>query len=230
MFQQLLFLHWKTVRFGLIPFILAVFGLPLLTVQGVISESVDPEASTVQAGRLLSQMFTWAPLFPLLATLVGVTVALSAWVSDHRGEHVYALTLPLARWRYVAMKMGGGALLLLIPFVVFWFGCLLATAMVEIPEGFRAYPTAVAFRFLLSSLILYSLLFALAAGTMRTALWVLGVFVALAVLGGTVPEFLAGTMFPALEGWSFLEWFVESALSWPGPFEVLTGSWMLVDV
>ena len=75
-----------------------------------------------------------------------------------------------------------------------------------------------------------TLLFALAAGTLRTALWILGVFTALAVLGGTVPEFLAGTFFPALEGWSFLDWFVDAALGWPGPFEVLTGSWMLVDV
>jgi hypothetical protein len=230
MFYQMLFLHWKTVRFGLIPFILAAFGLPLLTVQGVMSSSGDPAESTVLAGRLLSQMVAWTPLYPLLAALVGVTVALSAWNSDHRGDHVYALTLPLPRWRYVSLKMGGGALLLLLPFLACWVGCLLATATLEIPEGFRAYPSALAFRFLLSSLILYALLFAMAAGTMRTALWFLGGFTALAVLGGVVPSFLANTMFPALEGWSFLDWFVNASLTWPGPFEVLTGSWMLVDV
>lgn len=230
MFRQLLFLHWKTVRFGLVPFLLASFGLPLLMVQGVMSEGRDPAGSTVLAGRLMSHLFAWTPLFPLLATLVGVTVALSAWTSDHRGEHVYALTLPVSRWRYVGMKMGGGAVLLLLPFLACWFGCLLATSSLQIPEGFRAYPNAVAFRFLLASLILYALLFAMAAGTMRTALWFLGGFTVLAVLGGTVPDFLADTMFHSLEGWSFLDWFVKAALTWPGPFEVLTGSWMLVDV
>lgn len=230
MFQQLLFVHWKTVRFGLVPFILAAFGLPLLTVQGVNSISGDSAEAAVSAGRLFSQMLPWTPLFPLLASLVGVTVALSAWNSDHRGDHVYALTLPLPRWRYVGLKLGAGASLLLIPFFACWLGCLLATASIQIPEGLRAYPTAVSLRFLLSSLILFMVLFAMAAGTMRTALWVIGGFTALAVLGGTVPEFLANTMLPSLEGWSFLDWFVKAALEWPGPFEVLTGSWMLVDV
>jgi len=230
MFQQMLFLHWKTVRFGLIPFILAAFGLPLLMVQGVMSASGDPAQSAVSAARLISQMVPWTPLLPLLATLVGVTVALSAWNSDHRGDHVYALTLPLPRWRYVGLKMGAGGVLLLLPFAACWFGCLLATASIGIPEGFRAYPSAVAFRFLLSSLILYSILFAMAAGTMRTTLWFLGGIMVLVVLGGAIPEFLANTMFPALEGWSFLEWLGNAALEWPGPFEVLTGSWMLVDV
>jgi len=230
MFQQLLFVHWKGIRFGLIPFILVAFGLPLLAVQGVMAGPGDPESVTVQAAMLLGRLQQWLPLFPLLATLTGVTLALSAWNWDHRANHVYALTLPLARWHYVGMKMGAGALLLLLPFVAFWAGCLLATSALEIPEGLRAYPSAVAFRFLLSSLSLYALFFALGAGTLRTAIWILGVFTALAVLGGIIPGFLAETFFPALEGWSFLDWFVEAALEWPGPFEVLTGSWMLVDV
>jgi hypothetical protein len=230
MFRQMLFVHWKGVRFGLIPFILAAFGLPLLAVQGVTAGPGSPEASTIQAARLLGQMQQWLPLFPLLATVTGVTLALSAWAWDHRANHVYALTLPVARWEYVGMKMAAGALLLLLPVAAFWTGSLLATSALEIPEGLRAYPTAVAFRFFLAALTLYSLLFALAAGTLRTAIWILGGFVSLAVLGGILPDFLAESFFPALEGWSFLDWFVDAILDWPGPFEVLTGNWMLVDV
>ncbi len=230
MFQQILLLHWKTVRFGLVPFILAAFAAPLLAIQGMTPIMGDSDGSSVRAGWMLSQMLSWAPIFPLLATLVGIVVALSAWNSDHRGDHIYALTLPLPRWHYVGLKMGAGMVILLVPVFAFWLGSLLATASVQIPEGLRAYPGAVSFRFLLASLILYALLFALAAGTMRTALWVIGTFTALAVLGGIVPDFLAGTLFPSLEGWSFLEWFVESALEWPGPFEVISGNWMLIDV
>jgi hypothetical protein len=230
MFQQLLFVHWKGVRYGLIPFILAAFGLPLLAVQGSMPAPGEVTDASVRSALLLGQIQVWVPLFPLLATLTGVTLALSAWNWDHRGYHVYALTLPLSRSRYVGMKMGAGALLLLLPALAFWLGSLTATSMLAIPEGLRAYPSAVAFRFLLASLSLYAVLFALAAGTLRTALWVLAIFVALAVLGGIVPSFLAQTFFPGLEGWSFLDWFVGASLDWPGPFEVLTGSWMLVDV
>jgi hypothetical protein len=230
MFQQLLFVHWKGARFGLIPFVLAAFGLPLLTVQGTLPASGEAADASVRAALLLGQIQVWAPLFPILATLTGVTVALSAWNWDHRGNHVYALTLPLSRSRYVIMKMGAGVLLLLLPALTFWLGCVAATSTLGVPEGLRAYPSAVAFRFLLASLSLYAVFFALAAGTLRTALWVFGAFVALAVLGGIVPAFLAQTFFPGLEGWSFLDWFVRASTEWPGPFEVLTGSWMLVDV
>jgi hypothetical protein len=230
MLRSFLFLHWKAARFGLVPFILAAFGLPLLAVQGAMPAAVDPSLATVRGAAFLSHLSVWLGLFPLLATVTGVVVALSAWTWDHRGEHVYALTLPLARWKYVGLKMGAGVLLLLVPTLAFWLGCLLATSALEIPEGLRAYPNAVAFRFFLSALILYALLFALAAGTMRTALWILGGFVALVILGGILPPFLADTFVPALEGWSFFGWFLDAALEWPGPFEVLTGNWMLVDV
>jgi hypothetical protein len=230
MFQQLLWVHWRGVRFGLVPFVLAAFGLPLLAVQGTMPAPGESWDAPVQAARLLGHIMVWVPLFPLLATLAGVTLALSAWNWDHRGDHVYALTLPVSRPAYVGMKMGAGALLLLIPVIAFWIGSLTATSMLRIPEGLQAYPSAVTVRFLLTCLLIYSLLFALAAGTLRTAIWVLGGFVALVVLGGILPGFLARTFFPGLAGWSFLDWLLNASLSWPGPFEILTGSWMLVDV
>jgi|AP95_1055475.scaffolds.fasta_scaffold25180_3 hypothetical protein len=42
MYQPMLFLHWKQVRFGLIPFILAAFALPGLA---------GPAGSLHQGGR-----------------------------------------------------------------------------------------------------------------------------------------------------------------------------------
>ena len=34
MAAQMLFLHWKNVRLGLVPFVVCAFGLPLLALQG----------------------------------------------------------------------------------------------------------------------------------------------------------------------------------------------------
>jgi hypothetical protein len=230
MFRQLLLIHWKGLRFGLLPFILLAFGLPLVVVQGLYSGTLAERQGAALPQMVLSGVSMWAPLFPLLATVTGATIALSAWTWDHRAGHVYALSLPLPRWRYVMMKMGAGALLLLIPCLALWLGALIASSAAEIPEGLRAYPTALAFRFLLTSLVLYGLLFALAAGTMRTALWILGTFLFVLFFGGTITGFLGHTLVPSLEGWSFLDRLGDAMLYWPGPFDVITGSWMLIDV
>lgn len=230
MFQQLLFVHWKGVRFGLLPFVLLAFGLPLFVVQGLGPAPLDPESFGLTAGSMLRVIRSWVPLFPLLAALTGVVLALSAWTWDHRREHVYALSLPLARGRYVLMKMAAGVILLAIPCFAFWLGVLLATSSVEIPEGLRAYPSAVAVRFFLTALLLYSLLFAMAAGTLRTTVWILLAIVVLVVSGGAMANFLGDTLFPGLGSVDFLEWLLDRLLTWPGPFEVITGNWMFIDV
>jgi hypothetical protein len=230
MFQQLLYIHWKGVRFGLLPFILMAFGLPLLVVQGLTTNSPDPEMVNLMAERMLRSIGSWTPAFPLLAALTGIVLALSAWSWDHKGDHVYPLSLPLARWHYVLMKMGAGAVLLVLPCFTLWLGALLATSFLDIPEGLRAYPSAVAVRFLITALLLYALLFAMAAGTLRTTIWVLLVFVVLLVSAGFVADFLGGTVLPGFQSSTLMNWFLDRLLNWPGPFEVITGSWMLVDV
>ncbi len=230
MFQQILFIHWKGIRFGLLPLMVVSFGLPLLVVQGLVSGSEDPEVASLAATGMLGALRAWAPLLPLIASIAGVTLALSAWAWDHRQNHVYSLSLPFARWEYVLLKMGGGAVLLLLPCIAFWIGAVLATSSLEIPIGLRAYPTAVAIRFLLTALIIYSALFALAAGTFRTAIWILFLATVLLVSGEMIFDFLGRTIHPSIDGFSFLEWALDLSLSWPGPFEVLTGSWMLIDV
>jgi hypothetical protein len=230
MVQQLLFIHWKGVRFGLLPLALVAFGLPLLVVQGLGVPPNDPDTLAISARAMLRGIQGWTPLFPLLATLTGVTVALSAWAWDHKKEHVYALSLPVPRWNYILQKMGAGAALLLIPCLAFWMGAVLATSSLDIPLGLRAYPTAVAFRFLLTALLLYALLFAMAAGTLRTTIWILVGFGALLVLGGTAVDWVGEMIVPGFQTLSLMDWLLDRLLSWPGPFEVITGSWMLVDV
>ena len=231
MFGQFLFVNWKATRFGLIPFLMAAFGLPLLTVQRVRFLTSLQETSTRMEAELIHAVSTWSHLYPALAFALGTVFALMVWNGDHRGGHVYPLSLPLPRWKYVLYKMGAGALILLVPVFIFWVGCLLAVSVAEIPDGMRGYPTAITFRFLLTTVLFFSVFFAMAAGTMRTAIALLVAWILLLFLGETLPPLIGGQLgIPALEDFRFLRWFLPAAQRWPGPFEVLAGNWMLIDV
>ena len=231
MFRQMLYVHWKASRFGLIPFVLGAFALPLLSIQGIRVEGTDPGSATVRGILLLEGVSRWTQLYPLLALALGSILALMVWNWDHRGDHVYPLTLPMARWKYVLLKMAAGGTLLLLPVLLLWLGALLAVSVVEIPEGFRGYPNAIGFRFLLASAVSFSLFFALAAGTMRTAVGLLVAWI-LVVLGGEilVPALGDWLHVPALSHFRFMPWFLNAAMTWPGPFEVYAGNWMLIDI
>ena len=232
MFKQMLYVNWKGSRLVLFPLVIASFGLPLLAVQGVLWEPELAErfGYTNSAANMLDHLQLWLPLFPALAAGVGGIMALAVWNWDHKVEHVYPLSLPLPRWEYSLLKMGSGALLLLAPAFTFWMGALLATASVPIPEGLNPYPTSLAIRFLFASGIAYTVMFAMAAGTMRTAIIVLTAFVGFLVAGSMMSDVIVEMVRPDLRGWSFLRWFSLLLVQWPGPFEVFTGSWMLIDV
>ena len=227
MYNPMLFVHWKQARLLLLPFIVAAFGLPLLTVQGFGWAS--GESASFESYRLWSSYQVWLPYFPMLAASVGALVALTAWNWDHRFGHVYALSLPVARWEYVMLKMGAGAALLLIPVGALWVGAQLASASVTIPEGLRAYPNQLAFRFLLASLISYSLFFTMGASTIRTTIWVVSsVFVF--IVGGNLLGTALAYWFPTFQDVNL----VTSTIGWlvhaGGPFAVFTGNWTLIDV
>ncbi|MCH7530167.1 MAG: hypothetical protein IIB36_00220 [Gemmatimonadetes bacterium] len=228
MYQPMLYLHWKQVRLALIPFMVASFGLPLLTVQGM-GTVAGMDSGTLEAYRQLSEAQFWLPFFPVLAGVIGVTLGLSAWNWDHQLKHVYALSLPLRRTEYAMLKMGAGALLAVLPAVAMWIGGHVAAASLSLPSELHAYPNELAFRFFLAVLLSYSLLFAMAAGTVKTTLRICAVILVFVVLGniatGVLDEyyrFFARTNV------------VEVAVSWlmnaSGPFEVFMGNWTLIDV
>lgn len=228
MYRTMLFLHWKQIKFALIPFVIAAFGLPLMAIEG-LGTPAGMTTTNSEAYRFLNGFQLWLPFFPLLAGGVGVTLALSAWNWDHQFKHVYALSLPLTRWEYTISKMVAGAALSLIPTVALWLGSHLAVASISLPVGLNAYPNELAFRFALATLLVYSLGFAMASGTVKTSLWVLSTFIGFIVVGNLGTDFLA----------MYSEWFartniVEEVLLWtldaPGPFEVFLGSWSLIDV
>lgn len=228
MYQPMLFLHWKQIRIALIPFIIASFGLPLMAIQGF---GTPPGASgtSLEAYRFMVGYELWLPAFPMLAAAIGITLALSAWNWDHQLNHVHALSLPMTRWEYSMLKMGAGAALAILPAAALWLGAHVAAASISLPAGLNAYPNQLALRFLFATLISYVVLFAMAAGTVKTTMWVVTIVIGFVVFGNVANDFLA-TYYEYFVRTNVVEATFEALLKAPGPFEVFTGSWSLIDV
>jgi hypothetical protein len=228
MVQPMLLVHWKQARLLLFPFIVAAFGLPLLVVQG-FGGGGDEQPVSLEAYRILASYQVWLPYFPMLAAAVGGVVALTAWNWDHHLGHVYALSLPVSRWEYVMLKMGAGAVLLLVPVIALWLGAHVASASITIPEGLRSYPNQLAFRFFAATMIAYSLFFAMGAGTIRTTLWIVGAVFAF-IIGGNLMTTMLELYMPTLERVNVVQAVIGWLLRAGGPFAVFTGNWTLIDV
>lgn len=228
MYQPMLFLHWKQARLFLAPLVVAAFGLPLLAIQG-LGPAPGADLPFTEAYSSVAALSLWLPLFPLLAGAIGVTLGTTTWQWDHQHNHVYALSLPIARWEYVLLKMGAGLVLALMPAAAFWLGAHVAAASLTLPEGLRAYPNQLALRFLLAIVLSYALLFAMAAGTIRTTLWIVAGTVVL-IAGLSIGGALLSLYVPSLGDLNLLDsvfnWMVRAG----GPFGVFNGNWALIDV
>lgn len=226
MFRQILSMQWRASRLALVMLLPLCLALPILSLR-VARMAVEKGESVSSAVEMLVAAESSVVVFPVLAVIVGATIALCAWMWDHRTHHIYALSLPIERWRYVLMKMGAGALVLLVPTAAILIGAVIATSG-ALPDGIHRYPFAFTMRFLLASLVCYALTFAFASGTMRTTVYVLSGLVVLLVFGSAISEYLSSAFGFALADPS--EIFIDALGSWPGPFSVFSGNWMLIDV
>jgi len=231
MFKQILYTQWKSVRAGMIPMAIASFGLPLLAVQDLaLPRDLPPDAElrAFQAEFIYESWQIWLPFFPVMAAIIGVIFALNAWSGDHKAGHVYALALPMPRWKYVIWKMGAGTVLLLVPVAFMGVGSLVAAGSLDLAEGLHAYPLLLTQRFLMASLLMYGLLFAMASGTTRTTVMVISVCLSV-FLGGQLFTFYLSELHPTFD-WQLADWVGRVLTEWPGPFEVYAGNWNLIDV
>ena len=217
MFRAILFTQWKWARLALLPAAVLSFLLPIVSVQqlGAVQDGMSP-------GAFLEIHAGMGALYPMLSAVIALLLASGAWAADHAGRHVYALTLPIERGRLVLWRLGAGLSLLLLPVAALWVGCLLAAVSAQIPTGLTSYPNLLALRFALAALVAFGLFFAVAAGTSRTAAWVLALLAAwvlaqvlLSSVGAQVD--LVGPV-------------LDRLFTWPGPFDVFTGRWVLIDV
>ncbi len=215
MFSVMLKTQWKWTRVAVLLTVVAAFAMPLMSVNANLQES-SPRV-------LIDNMQTWGVGYAILAGTVGLLMAWLAWASDHRGHHVYALALPVARWRYVLMRFTGGVLLLVPVVVALGVGAVLATSSrAAVPQGLHAYPLALTLRFGFAALVAFSIFFAISAASVRAAAYVLG---AIGVV--IVVEFLTDAM-----GfhWNVGAHAVDFLMVYPGILSVFGGRWTLIDV
>ncbi|HEX9729108.1 MAG TPA: hypothetical protein VGA37_11435 [Gemmatimonadales bacterium] len=217
MFRQVLYTQWKWSAWAVVTTAVAAFTLPLVSVQRA---GANTEATDVL--YLLGDVAGVGYMYPFLAVAAGITIALLTWAPDHAGRHVYALSLPVPRWYYALLRYGAGTLLLVPTMLALWIGALVATSSATIPQGLDAYPTAIAFRFALATLFGFSMFFALAAGTVRTAIIALGVAPTAIIVTNQIIISFGG---PNLV-WTALEYLIRL----PGPMELLFEPWMLINV
>jgi hypothetical protein len=225
--SQMLYLHWKASRWLLLPFVLLSFGLPLLAVR-TAATLAELDDATLNGNYLIYAMQNWMPTFPLLAAVAGLAIALSVWNWDHKANHIYALALPLTRARYALLKLASGAALVAIPVAALLVGAILATATIDMPAGLRGYPISFALHFLLAASLAYALGFALAAGTIRTAVLIIAGFIVFVIFGTLFAEYMNDAFEVDLV--TPFEILQELFIHWAGPFNVFGGEWVLIDV
>ena len=218
MFQVILSTQWKWARLPLLLATITAFTIPVLSVQGVGGNQIQG----VLAFRVLATMENWAVWYPMLAAAIGLLLAVTAWGPDHRQGHTYALSLPLPRWQYAMLRLGAGFVLLAAPAIGIALGSVLASATATVPVGLTAYPVALTIRFTLAAILAFTIFFAIAGGSTRTAGYVLAAMAALLVGHwlldvATIPIDVVGPLLERLDDFR-------------GPLGIFGGRWMLIDV
>jgi len=216
-FKRVLFTHWLWARLALVPLALAAFTIPVLSVQWF----TDASATGFRVRFLVEQHGVWAPAYPVVAAAIGLLLGITAWSADHRAGHVYALSLPVSRFRFTYLRLVAGVTLLILPVAALWIGALISSWLAAVPPTLQAYPNALAARFFLATLLAFAVFFAISSATPRTAGVLLGLVVALGLaqlflrLFGASVDLIGPT--------------VDMITTWPGPLDVFGGRWMLID-
>jgi len=218
MFMQILWTQFRWTRA-----ILAVSAVALFVLPAVAWRTGSLPGYEISAPlAFMSGFRAVGPILMVVSWMLGFVLVAHPWNVDGAGKHVYPLSLPIGWSRYVAMRFGAGALTLLVPTLALWLGSILALALIEIPATLRAYPGALALRFLLGTMLVYALSFLLQYVAGRRAPLAL----LLILLGG-----LSGAFVLSILGFNETLTAVGSALTeWPGPLAVFASEWKLLDV
>ena len=216
-FGRVLLTQWLWARIGLVPLTLAAFTIPVLSVQWFS----DLSATGFRVRFLVEQHGVWAPAYPVLAAAIGLLLGITAWSADHRAGHVYALSLPVSRFRFTGLRLAAGVALLALPVVFLWAGALVSSWLAAVPPTLQTYPTALAARFFLASFLAFAVFFAISSATPKTA----GALLMIVVMLGLAQLFVR--LFGI--GIDLIGPSVDMITTWPGPLDVFGGRWMLID-
>jgi hypothetical protein len=217
MFAMILRTHWKWTRLLVGGIALLAFLMPALAwrLSGIGGRILGPV-------QLMDGLTVLGPMLAFLALLGAFVLAVYPWTLDAETKHVYPLALPITWPRYVGMRYLAGAITMLLPALALYVGSRFALSFIVLPPLLRAYPGALAIRFLLAALVAYSATFALQYLAGRRA-----TLVALAIVLGFT--FLIAGL--ELAGANNVGNAIgEFLFQWPGPFGVFSQSWVLIDV
>jgi hypothetical protein len=220
MFKALMAVQWKRTKGA--AFLMTVLGfvIPIASVEAVVW--TGDSRFTYTASGVVVAMQSFGVWYAFLAAGTGLAFAVLAWSQDNVGRHVYALSLPLPRSKYAAMRFEAGALFLLLPTFGVLVGCVVASMIAPIPVGMHAYPVAMTLRFLLAAGVAFAIFFAISAATPKAAGMVLGGIAAVVLVG-----FMLSLAAVRLE---FLGSTINLLFASPGILSIFTGRWMLIDV
>jgi hypothetical protein len=216
MFRAIVQTQWKWSRGVVLLATVLTFAIPLLSLR---SARIGDGGG---GGGFLTAMTMWSVAYALTAAGLGLVLAITAWSADHRGRHVYSLTLPVERWQYVLMRFGAGSLFILPPVAAVLVAGEIVAHGSGIPLGLHAYPAALAVRFGLAALVAFSLFFAITSATARTAGLILG--------GIGVVAAAHFVLIAAEVHFDPTSYVVDALVSGPGLLAVFAGRWMLIDV
>jgi len=217
MFRAILRVQYRESRLAILVLAGIAFAIPLVAFRGL-----DLRSDPWDAFQLLSASGKWSAAYPLLALGLGLVLAGGAWAADHRSRHVYALTLPVARWRYLLLRYIAGGILLLGVGALVYAGGAMALSRLTLPPLLHGYPGGLAIRFCLAGLSAYTLLFALNGITQRAARFLVAGLLLLVVLAA-----LADLL--SLD-WHPLGRFMDAVLGPYSPLAIFRARWMLIDV
>jgi len=216
MFLALMRQQWQSTKVAALLLLTVCLALPILSMRDAADAS-GPWA----AWELVGAASTWGFTYPLVAMLGALGTAIGVWRPDHRSAHVYALTLPLPRWRYLFMRYSAGLVLLLASGMALAIGAMVAVRAIVLPPGLHAYPLSLALRFCVAGVVAYTLLFALSGLTARVARWLVALLLLIVIAS-------AGFDLLGLS-WNPLRFVIDAALSPYSPLVVFRASWMLID-
>jgi hypothetical protein len=218
-FKQILFAQWLSSRLALAVLSVLAFALPLVSV------FYGGDIATTGRGSLgewLAVADRVAQVLPYFAVLVGALLGVMAWSPDLAGRHIYALSLPVRRAVFVALRFGAGLVLALLPSAALTAGSAIASLAVHLPPGVRAYPVELSVRFTLATLTVYALIFAITSASRRSQLIIIG-----SICGAVVLDLAFVTLNVSF---SITAATLNALITWPGPLSILVGRWALFDV
>ena len=100
-------------------------------------------------------------------------MAILAWSYDHRLRHVYALSLPIQRWRYVMHAIHRRSDVARAAGRALFVGTEIVAHSSLVPKTLHAYPVALTLRFAFATLVAYAVFFAISSATAKTAGYIL---------------------------------------------------------